>query len=72
MSALNTTQFFGAARSRAAFNGQTNGRSQKDRGLGTGRSQVDQGIGTGVNPDANATSQFADYGEQQRNWRSLE
>lgn len=72
MSALDTTQFYGAAQSRAAFNGQTNGRASKDRGLGTGRSAADQGIGTGVNPNANATSSFADYGEQQRNWRSLE
>lgn len=72
MSSLNTTQFYGAAQSRAAYNGQTNGRAQRDRGLGTGRSNVDQGIGTGVNPDANATSSFAQYGEQQRNWRSLE
>jgi hypothetical protein len=73
---LNTIQFASTvgsrARSQATYGGgRFNGRAPSDRGFGTGRSPFDQGIGTGVNPQADSTSNWADFGETDDVWQRL-
>lgn len=60
------------ARTKSAFGaGRFNGRAPSDRGFGTGRSQMDYGMGTGVNPDADSTSMWAEFGESEDYWRRV-
>jgi hypothetical protein len=73
---LNTQQFRAEvgsrARQQAAYSaGRFNGRGPADRGIGTGKAEGDYGIGTGVAVGADATSNWADFGESGDYWRRL-